>query len=109
MIHDVCVQEYFRCEDGKQARAQVVLENAYHSRLRDLYHEARIQCIIKHYRNVLGEAIDKQRVRQDIVLERETDLTEEEYLRVSKQETFILISSVKHSIHLLTCQILDVS
>jgi hypothetical protein len=58
---------------------------------------------------VLGEAIDKKRVREEIVLERETDLTEEEYLRVIKQETFVLISSGKHSIHLLTCQILDVS
>jgi hypothetical protein len=42
MIHDVCVQGYFKCADGKQARAEIVLENACHSRLKDLYHEARI-------------------------------------------------------------------
>lgn len=109
MIYDVCVQEFFKCADGKEAHAARVQENVCHGRLKDMYHEARIQCVISHYANKLGEVIKKERVRQEIILQRETDLTEEEYLRVIKLETFVLIPSVKHSIHLLTCQILDVS
>lgn len=59
----------------------IVQENVCHGRLKDIYHEARIQCVISHYANVLGEVIKKDRVRQEIILQRETDLTEEEYLR----------------------------
>jgi hypothetical protein len=50
-----------------------------------MYHDAHIQCVINHYRNYLGEVIKKERVRQEIILQRETDLTEEEYLTVIKQ------------------------
>jgi hypothetical protein len=36
MIHDVCVQGYWKCTDGKEAEAAIVLENACHARLRDM-------------------------------------------------------------------------
>jgi hypothetical protein len=85
MIHDVCAQGYWKCADGKEAEAAIVLENACHARLRDMYQDARIQCVINHYRNCLGEVIKKERVRQEIILQRETDLTEDEYLTVIKQ------------------------
>jgi hypothetical protein len=41
-----------------------------------MYHEAHIQCVITYYANVLGEVIKKGRVRL-MLLQRETDLTEE--------------------------------
>jgi hypothetical protein len=85
MIHDVCVLGYWKCTDGKEAEAAIVLENACHACLRDMYHDARIQCVINHYRNYLCEVIKKERVRQEIILRRETDLTEEEYLTIIKQ------------------------
>jgi hypothetical protein len=50
-----------------------------------MYHDACIQCVINHYRNCLGEVIKKERVRQEIILQMETDLTEEEYLTVINQ------------------------
>jgi hypothetical protein len=103
------VQGYGKCADGKEAEAVIVLENACHARLRDMYHDAHIQCVISHYRNFLGEVIKKERVRQKIILQRETNLTEEVYLMVINQETFVQFAFVKHSFHLLTCQILDVS
>jgi hypothetical protein len=71
--------------------AAIVLENACRARLRDMYHDARIQCVISHYRNFLGEVIKKERVRQEIILQRETDLTEEEYLTIIKQETLFCL------------------
>jgi Fe-S cluster assembly ATPase SufC len=40
-----------------------VQEVVYHTCLKDLYHEAHIQCIITHYANVLGEVIKKDQVR----------------------------------------------
>jgi hypothetical protein len=54
--------------DGKEAEAAIVLENACHARLRDMYHDARIQCVMNHYRNCLSEVIKKERVRQEIIL-----------------------------------------
>ena len=45
---------------------------------------------------------------QGDVQQRETDLTEEQYVQVIKKETSVLIQSVKYSIHLVTCYILDV-
>jgi hypothetical protein len=81
----MCVLGYWKCTDGKEAEAAIVLENACHACLRDMYHDARIQCIINNYHNSLGKVIKKERVRQEIILQRETDLTEEEYLTVIKQ------------------------
>jgi hypothetical protein len=42
MIHDVCVQGYWKCADGKEVEAAIVLENICHARLRDMYHDAHI-------------------------------------------------------------------
>jgi hypothetical protein len=60
-----------------------VQEAVYHAHLKDMYHKAHIQCVITHYANVLGEVIKKDRVRL-MLLQRETDLTEEQYLQVIK-------------------------
>jgi hypothetical protein len=63
MIHDVYVQDFFKCEEGKEEHAARVQEAVCHARLKDMYNEAHIQCVITHYANVLGEVIKKERVR----------------------------------------------
>jgi hypothetical protein len=83
MIHDVCVQDFFKCEEGKEEHAVRVQEAVCHAHLKDLYHEVHIQCVITHYANVLGEVIKKDQVRL-MLLQRETDLTKEQYLQVIK-------------------------
>ena len=81
------MQDYFTCEDGKQAEAVRVQDKVCRERLKDLYHEGRIQCIIIYNANVLGRVVRKREARQ-MMLQRETDLTREQYLQVSRKHSF---------------------
>ena len=81
------MQDYFTCEDGKQAEAARVQDKVCRERLKDLYHEGRIQCIITYNADVLGRVVRKREARQ-MMLQRETDLTREQYLQVSRKHSF---------------------
>jgi len=64
-----------------------VQDKVCRERLKDLYHEGRIQCIIIYNANVLGRVVRKREARQ-MMLQRETDLTREQYLQVSRKHSF---------------------
>ena len=51
-------------------------------RLKDMYHEARLQCIITYSADVLGRVVRKSEARE-MILQRETDLTRDQYIQVS--------------------------
>jgi hypothetical protein len=40
MIHDVCVQDFFTCEEGREQHVARVQEAVCKDHLKDLYHEA---------------------------------------------------------------------
>jgi hypothetical protein len=83
-MFDVCVQLYYKLEEGQdEERAARQQEAVCKDRLKDLYHEAHLQAVITYYANVLGQVVKKDRVRE-LILDRETDLTEEQYLQVIK-------------------------
>jgi hypothetical protein len=48
-----------------------------------MYHEVHLQAVISYYANVFRQVVKKPRVRE-LILERETDLTEEQYMQVIK-------------------------
>ena len=81
------MQDYFTCEDGKQAEAARVQDKVCRERLKDLYHKGRIQCIITYNADMLGRVVRKREARQ-MMLQRETDLTREQYLQVSRKHSF---------------------
>ena len=83
MIHDVCVQDFFMCEEGREQHVARVQEAVYKDRLKDLYHEAHLWCVISYYADVLGQVVKKPKVRE-MILQRETDLTEAQYMQVIK-------------------------
>jgi len=83
MIHDVCVQDFFTCEEGREQHAARVQEAVCKDRLKDLYHEEHLQCVISYYADVLGQVVKKPQVRE-MILQRETDLTEAQYMQVIK-------------------------
>jgi len=83
MIHDVCVQDFFTCEEGREQHAARVHEAVCKDHLKDLYHEAHLQCVISYYADVLGQVVKKPQVRE-MILQRETDLTEAQYMQVIK-------------------------
>jgi hypothetical protein len=72
-IHRVCMQDFFRCEDGFQDKADVVATKVCKKRVVDMHFEARIQAIISFHGSVLGEKVTKTEART-------MSLTEEQYL-----------------------------
>jgi hypothetical protein len=67
------MQGYFTCDAGYEDVAAVVQEKVYKKLVSDLHHEARLQCIINHAADVLGEVCHKDEARK-------RQLTKEEYL-----------------------------
>ena len=53
MMFDVCVQLYYKLEEGQdEERAARVQEAVCKERLKDMYHEAHLQAIISYYVDV---------------------------------------------------------
>jgi hypothetical protein len=54
------MQDFFRCEAGYEARADVVATTSYKKLAVDMHYEARIQAIVSYHGSVLGERVTKQ-------------------------------------------------
>jgi hypothetical protein len=53
------MQDFFRCEAGYEARADVVASTSYKKLVVDMHYEARIQAIVTYHGSVLGERVNK--------------------------------------------------
>jgi hypothetical protein len=67
------MQYFFTCNEGYEARVARVQDKVYRVQLSDLYHEARLQCIINYSADVLGQVVRKPDARV-------RTLTREQYL-----------------------------
>jgi hypothetical protein len=75
---------YYKLEEGQdEERAARQQEAVCKDHLKDLYHEVHLQAVITYYADVLGQVVKKDRVKE-LILDRETNLTEEQYLQVIK-------------------------
>ena len=72
----LCMQDLFKCEDGYEARADVVATTSYKKLVVDMHYEARIQAIVSYHGSVLGEKVTKQDART-------MSLTRDQYLQVN--------------------------
>jgi hypothetical protein len=72
------MQDFFRCQDGFQDRADVVATKVCKKQVVDMHYEARIQAIISFHGSVLGEKVTKTEART-------MSLTAEQYLQVNKE------------------------
>jgi hypothetical protein len=54
------VQDFFRCEAGYEARADVVATTSCKKLVMDMHYEARIEAIVSYHSSVLGERVTKQ-------------------------------------------------
>jgi hypothetical protein len=70
------MQDYFRCEAGYEARADVVATTSCKKLVVDMHYEARIQAIVSYHGSVLGEKVTKQQARTML-------LTRDQYLHVN--------------------------
>jgi hypothetical protein len=74
-IHRVCMQDFFRCQDGFEAKADVVATRCCKKLVVDMHYEARLQAIISFNATILGE-----NTKTDA---RTISLTKEQYLQVN--------------------------
>ena len=70
------MQDFFRCEAGYKARADVVATTSYKKLVVDMHYEARIQAIVSYHGSVLGEKVTKQQAQTML-------LTRDQYLQVN--------------------------
>ena len=54
------MQDFFRCEAGYEARADVVATTSCKKLVVDMHYEARIQAIVSYHGSVLREKVTKQ-------------------------------------------------
>jgi hypothetical protein len=57
------MHDFFRCEAGYEARADVVATTRCKKLVVDMHYEARIQAIVSYHGSVLGEKVTKQQAR----------------------------------------------
>jgi hypothetical protein len=69
------MQEFFRCEAGYEARADVVATTSYKKLVVDMHYEARIPAIVTYHSSILGERVTKTQART-------MSLTRDQYLHV---------------------------
>jgi hypothetical protein len=53
------MQDFYRCEAGCEARADVVATTSCKKLVLDMHYEARIQAIVSYHDSVLGENMTK--------------------------------------------------
>jgi hypothetical protein len=81
LIHCVCLQTFFRYEEGPEERAKKNLVKSARNRISDMHYEERLTCIIKYYATRLGQKITKTQARQ-------MSLTREQFLEVNEEEKY---------------------
>jgi hypothetical protein len=57
------MQDFFRCEAGYEARADVVATTSCKNLVVDMHYEARIQAIVTYHGSVLEERVTKTQAR----------------------------------------------
>jgi hypothetical protein len=60
----VCLQTFFRCEEGQEERAEKVMVKSARKQITDMHYEECLTCIIKYYAKQLGQKIHKTQARQ---------------------------------------------
>jgi hypothetical protein len=75
-MHRLCMQDFFRCKAGCEARVNVVATTSCKKLIVDMHYEARIQTIVSYHGFVLGEKVTKQDAQT-------MSLTRDQYLQVN--------------------------
>jgi hypothetical protein len=70
------MQDFFRCEAGNEAKADVVATTSCKKLVVDMHYEAQIQALVSYHGSILGEKVIKQKART-------MSLTRNQYLQVN--------------------------
>jgi hypothetical protein len=72
------MQDYFRCEEGFEARAEAVATKSCKKLVVDIHYEACLQAIVTYHGSILGEKVRKKEARK-------MTLTRDQYMQVDKE------------------------
>jgi hypothetical protein len=72
------MQLHYRCEEGFEVRAEVVLTKACKNLIMDIHYEAHIQAIVTYHMSILREDVKKPQARS-------MTLTRDQYIQVDKE------------------------
>ena len=70
------MQDFFRCEEGYEAKADAVADKAAKKLVKDMHYEARIQAMIQYHAKILRVRLPKSAART-------MRLTPKQYLKVN--------------------------
>ena len=74
------MQDFFRCQDGCEAAADLVLTKLCKKLVKELHYEARIQAVVTFHGAYAATKVTKREARQMV-------LSKEEYLKVKNLST----------------------
>jgi len=70
------MQDFYRCQEGYEAKADAVATRCCKKLVVDMHYEARIQAIVTYHGAILGQRVSKRDARLMM-------LTRDQYLQVS--------------------------
>ena len=70
------MQDFFRCEEGYEAKTDVLADKAAKKLIKDMHYEARIQAVIQYHTEILRERLPKSAART-------MSLSSKQYLKVN--------------------------
>jgi len=93
----VYMQDFYRCEEGYEARANELAHQACYKLVKDMHYEARVQAVV-----VYCAEFEKRSVKKPAA--RDIFLTRDQYLRVNKCHlySFILYLILQYVMHFIT-------
>ena len=72
------MQDFYRCQEGFEAKAKSVSEQAAKKLMKDMHYEARAQAIIEFYAQYRSMKVKKEEART-------INLTKDQFMSVSKE------------------------
>lgn len=72
------MQDFYRCQEGFEAKAKAVCDVAAKKLVKDMHYEARIQAIIEFHAQYRQMKVRKEEART-------MNLTKDQFMRVSKE------------------------
>ena len=72
------MQDFFRCQDGHEARADAVATKCYKKLVVDMHYKARIQAVVTYHGTILEKKVTKRDARS-------MTLTQDQYLQVNTE------------------------
>ena len=86
------MQDFFRCQPGREERAYQVAYASCKRRVSDLYHESRLQAHIDYNATYRNRRINRTQARRETEI-----LTREQYLQVNRKHLLLISFQINYA------------